>query len=98
MKTRDVVVGLLVALFLAIAISPFASSSPDGLERVAEDKGFLEKGEGHEAISSPVPDYAMPGIENKTLATSAGGAAGTIAVFGLGVGAASLIRRRQRTN
>ena len=34
-----VVVAIAVAVGLATAVSPFASSSPDGLERVAEDKG-----------------------------------------------------------
>ena len=93
MKTRDVILGLAAALLLAIAISPFASSSPDGLERVAEDKGFLEKGEGEPALSSPIPDYSMPGIKHEGLATSLGGAAGTILVFGLGMGTAALIGR-----
>ncbi len=35
-----VVGGLLVALALAFFVSPYASSSPDGLNKVAEDKGF----------------------------------------------------------
>ena len=35
------IAGLLIALFLAVA-SPLASSHPDGLEWVAEQKGFLE--------------------------------------------------------
>ena len=36
--------GLGIALVIAI-FSPLASSSPDGLERVAEDKAFVDKGE-----------------------------------------------------
>jgi len=93
MKTRDVMLGLAAALLLAIAISPFASSSPDGLEKVAEEKGFIEKGEVEPFVQSPVPDYSMPGVKSEGLATSLGGAAGTLLVFGLGMGTAALIGR-----
>ena len=33
--------GIALSLALAIFLSPFASPHPDGLERVAEDKGFI---------------------------------------------------------
>ena len=39
-----VIAGLLIAFVLAIVLSPFASSSPDGLEKVGEDKGFIHGG------------------------------------------------------
>jgi cobalt/nickel transport protein len=52
-------VAMLVAILLAVFISPWASSSPDGLEKVAEDKGFLEAAEETEPTwkHSPIPDY-----------------------------------------
>jgi cobalt/nickel transport protein len=96
MKTRDLLIGLAAALLLALVISPFASSSPDGLERVAEDKGFLEKGEGPASLPAPIPDYAMPGIANAKLATSVAGVAGTLLVFGLGWGIGTLVVGRSR--
>ena len=34
--------GILVSIIVAGFISYYASSSPDGLEKVAEDKGFLD--------------------------------------------------------
>jgi hypothetical protein len=34
---------LLVALILGVFVSPYASSRPDGLERVATDHGFVGK-------------------------------------------------------
>jgi cobalt/nickel transport protein len=40
-KAREILIGLSVALLLALVLSPFASASPDGLEMVAEQKGFL---------------------------------------------------------
>ena len=37
------ILALALAIGLATAASPFASSSPDGLERVAADKGFAPR-------------------------------------------------------
>ncbi len=93
MRKKDIFFGLLVALFLALVLSPFASSWPDGLEKVAEDKGFLEKGEVEPVFTSPIPDYAWPGLKSEKIATSAAGIAGTLIVFCLGYGLAALIRR-----
>lgn len=92
-----VVVGLALAVGLATAVSPFASSNPDGLEKVAEDKGFLDSGEVH-AIqdSSPIPDYAFPGIDNERVATGLAGFVGTLVVFAIGYGLAYYLRRRAR--
>ena len=86
--------GLLVALSLAVFISPFASPWPDGLERVAEDEGFIELAQTQPVISSPVPDYTWPGIRDERLATSIAGLVGTLFVCGLGLGLGYLLRRR----
>lgn len=94
MSKKDILFGLAAAIFLAIVLSPFASSMPDGLEKVAEDKGFLEKGDIEPVISSPIPDYAWPGIKSERAATSAAGMAGTLIVFGAGFGLAAVIRRK----
>ncbi|OGO09652.1 MAG: hypothetical protein A2Y61_03455 [Chloroflexi bacterium RBG_13_60_13] len=82
---------LFVALFLVL-ISPLASGSPDGLERVAEDKGFIE--EAREAPYTLIADYLLPGVENEALATILAGLIGTIAVFGLIYGMAWVLKRR----
>jgi len=87
--------GLIVAIFLAGIISIFASSYPDGLEKVAENLGFLEKGEGQPSVKSPVPDYEWPGLENKKLATSIAGIAGTLIVFGLSYGLAAILKHKE---
>lgn len=78
---KTIFYGLLVAVALAVFIAPFASKSPDGLERVAGDKGFLEKGETA-VVSSPFPDYSIPGIKNKKLSTALSGVVGVIIIFG----------------
>lgn len=82
MKTKKTVLILLLsALVVAALLSPFASSSPDGLERVAKDHNFLEKGEA-QLLSSPIPDYLFPGIQNEKIATAVAGVIGTILTFG----------------
>lgn len=82
MNTKKTVLLLLLsALVVAALLSPFASSSPDGLERVAEDHGFIDKGE-EQLLSSPIPDYLFPGIQNEKAATAAAGVIGTILTFG----------------
>ena len=82
-------IALLLCLALAL-FSPLASSSPDGLEKVAEDKGFIE--EAHEAPFQIIADYIFPGIENEALATILAGLIGTAGIFAVTYGAARLIR------
>jgi hypothetical protein len=92
------VLALALAVGLAGAVAPFASSSPDGLEKVAEQKQFLDEGKvAPVQEDSPIPDYAFPGVENERLATGLAGFAGTLAVFGIGYGLALVARRRPRS-
>lgn len=85
-----------LAVFLAVVISPFASSAPDGLERVAAEKGFLAKAEETPAGRwSPVRGYTMPGVSSASLGTAAAGAVGTLATFGLGWLTSKALRRRK---
>jgi PDGLE domain len=99
MPTRLLVaVALALAVGLATAVSPFASANPDGLERVAEDKAFLDQGRLHGLQEdSPIPDYAFPGIENERLTTGLAGFVGTLGAFALGWGVARVARRRSAT-
>ncbi|HEX6514232.1 MAG TPA: PDGLE domain-containing protein, partial [Nocardioidaceae bacterium] len=49
MRTRTfLVVGFLVALLLAGVVSYYASGSPDGLNRVAQDNGFAHTARRHQ--------------------------------------------------
>ena len=86
------ILALALAVGLASAVSPYASSSPDGLEKVAGDKAFLDRGEAQE--TSVFSDYAMPGIGDERVATGLAGFAGTLLVFGLGYGVVVMARRR----
>ena len=82
-------VALAVCLLLAV-FSPLASSSPDGLERVAEDKGFI--GLAQEAPFQLIADYVFPGVENEAMATILAGLIGTLILFGLAYGLAWLLK------
>ncbi len=42
---RFIIIILAVSIIIAGFVSWFASTHPDGLERIAEDKGFIEKEE-----------------------------------------------------
>jgi PDGLE domain len=90
------ILALAVAVGLATAVSPYASSSPDGLEKVAGDNAFLEQGRPA-AIQedSPVPGYAFPGVDDARVATGLAGFAGTLGVFALGYGMAAVSRGRR---
>jgi hypothetical protein len=79
---------------LVATISPLASSAPDGLERVAEDKSFLEL--AGDSPFSVIADYAFPGIHNEALATILAGWIGTALVFGMAYGVTFLISRVMR--
>jgi len=88
---RWAVLGLGLALLLTL-LSPLASPHPDGLERVAENLGFIEAAQ--DAPYEVVPDYTFPGVPSEALATIAAGVAGTIVVFGIAVAVAALYRRQ----
>jgi len=85
--------GLLLAVIVAL-FSPLASPHPDGLERVAEDQGFIEK--AAEPPYQLIHDYVFPGISNEALATILSGIVGTLIVFGLAYGLARILRRGER--
>jgi hypothetical protein len=85
------ILALALAIGLATAASPFASASPDGLERVAGDKGFAPRAETRDG---PLGDYSLAGIEDARLATGLAGFAGTLLVFALAGGVAMVVRRR----
>jgi hypothetical protein len=82
----------LIVSLLLVLISPLASPSPDGLEKVAEDHGFL--GLANSAPYEVIADYVFPGIHNEALATILAGICGTALIFGAVYGLSWLLKRR----
>lgn len=72
---------LIAALCIGGGLSLLASSSPDGLEKVAEDQGFIDQAAQY--LPGLMPDYRMPGIGDERLAASLAGIVGTLGVFGI---------------
>ncbi|MEU0969816.1 energy-coupling factor ABC transporter permease [Streptomyces sp. NPDC005917] len=90
------ITGLVTSLVLAGFVSFYASANPDGLEKVAHDKGIDAKTQEHAAAGSPLADY---GVKDVTDARLSGGLAGVIGV-GVTVVAGSTVFwavRRRRT-
>ncbi|MEZ4503695.1 MAG: PDGLE domain-containing protein [Dehalococcoidia bacterium] len=87
---RWIVVGVVIALVIAGSSAWLASGSPDGLERVAEDKEFLHRAEdsGYEIL----PGYTVPGIDDERASTVLAGVIGVIVVGGIAFGAGRLLR------
>jgi len=81
MNRKEILVGLLIALVIGGLISLFASFSPDGLEKVAQDKGFLHFGEIDSALKAPFAGYMVPKIPSDKTANSLAGIFGTLIVF-----------------
>jgi len=83
--------GLLIALAITFT-SPLADPNPDGLERVAEDYGFIDAAQP--PPFSVLPDYTVPIIENEAVSTIAAGVIGVIIVAGVSYTVTRISRKR----
>ena len=84
--------GMAAAAALIVFLAPLAAPTPDGLEAVASDIGIAETVEPS-IIGGPLADYTLAGRDN-ALGTIGAGLAGLAATFAIGLGLASLRRRR----
>ncbi len=87
-------VGMAVAIALVVFVAPLASSSPDGLEYVAEQTGIAETAEDN-PIGGPLADYQVSGLESETAGTALSGVIGVGVTFVVGLGLLALIQRRR---
>jgi len=90
MNRRDytfILAGIITTLVIAMFVSVFASPFPDGLEKVAENLGFIDKAE--EIIPESIfliPDYFFGAVDNELWQTSLAGLSGVLiilAIFGV---------------
>nr|WP_139088698.1 energy-coupling factor ABC transporter permease [Oscillochloris trichoides] len=84
--------GLMFAVGAAL-LSPLASGDPDGLERVAEDQGFIDR--ALDPFFNLLPDYTLPGLDGP-ISTIIAGVLGLLIVFGLVYGLTLLLRGRNQ--
>jgi cobalt/nickel transport system permease protein len=87
-------VGVAVALALVVFVAPLASSSPDGLEYVAEQTGIVEAGEDN-PIGGPLADYQVSGVESESTGTALSGVIGVGVTFAVGLGLLAVFQRRR---
>lgn len=77
--SRTVWIWMAVSLIFAGIVSKFASSHPDGFEKAGEETGFIES--ATHIMSSPFPDYSIPGLPS-WLSGSLAGILGVLITFG----------------
>lgn len=82
--------GVLIALFV-VFFAPLASGSPDGLEWVAGEKGFLQTAQ--EAPFEILPDYTVPFLGDGAMSTIAAGIIGALVVFAIAFVVVRTLRR-----
>ena len=85
------VAGVVLSL-VVILLSPFASANPDGLERVATDLGFINRGQS--AIYNILPDYTLPILGQTPLSTIMAGLIGMLVVLALGLIAGRSLQKK----
>ena len=91
-----VVVGVLVALVLAFFVSPMASKSPDGLNKVAADHSIDANAKSSAASKSPTANYEVKGIGNKSLSKGISGVIGVLLTLVLGWALFASMKRMRR--
>lgn len=89
-----IIISAIICIIIAALFSHFASSSPDGLEKVAEKLSFEQRA-GEAIVKSAMPDYVVPQIQNEKVSASTAGAVGTIITFVLAFGAAFFLRKKK---
>lgn len=93
-KTKQfIIIGLVVAIIIAVLAPFLASSNPDGLESAAEK--ILLPGVNDEAIhESPMPDYIIPSLGENPISGALAIVIGVIVVFALAYGLGYLLKKR----
>ena len=95
MKNKTLIAaGFALSLILAGGVSFYASSNPDGLEKVAEDIGFSETAKENTNADGLLADYGVKGVDNARLSTGAAGIIGVLATAGISTGLFYLVRRK----
>ncbi len=95
-KSRFYLYFFLVSLVIAGGLSFYASSHPDGLEKVAEDTGFLETAKDSAVSDSPLADYGVAGIGDERFSVGLSGIIGIFVTAAITFGIFALIKRMNK--
>jgi len=90
--------GLVASLVLAGFVSFYASASPDGLEKVARDKGIDKTAGKHASSDSPLAGYGVKDVGNARLSGGLAGVIGVGVTVVAGSGVFWAVRRRRSTD
>ena len=89
---------VVVTLLLAALASPFASTAPDGLNKVAIDKGFDHHAKASAVADSPLAGYAVQDVKSEKVSKGLSGIVGvliTLVVASALFGGIWLVARRR---
>ncbi|MFD5515734.1 energy-coupling factor ABC transporter permease [Streptomyces sp. NPDC127066] len=89
------ITGLVTSLVLAGFVSFYASASPDGLEKVAKDKGIDAKAKAHASDGSPLAGYGVKDVSDARLSGGLAGVIGVGVTVVAGTGVFWTVRRRR---
>ncbi|MGW0829531.1 energy-coupling factor ABC transporter permease [Streptomyces prunicolor] len=89
--------GLVTSLLLAGFVSFYASSNPDGLEKVAADQGIDQKAKEHASADSPLADYGVRDVDDARLSGGLAGVIGVGVTVVAGTGVFWAVRKRRGT-
>jgi hypothetical protein len=91
---KFIAAGFIVAALLAGGASYYASSHPDGLEKVAKEIGFIDTAKDSAVANSPLADYGIKGIDNARVSGGLAGILGIIATGAVGGALFMFIRKK----
>jgi hypothetical protein len=92
---RLLAAGIVIALVLAGLVSYYASSKPDGLNKVAADHRMNRKERTSPADGSPVSGYGVKGVKDGRLSDGLAGVIGVGVTLAIGGGVFWTVRRRR---
>ncbi|MEV6509513.1 energy-coupling factor ABC transporter permease [Streptomyces sp. NPDC051642] len=90
--------GLVTSLLLAGFVSFYASSNPDGLEKVAADQGIDRQTKEHASADSPLADYGVRDVDDARLSGGLAGVIGVGVTIVAGTGVFWAVRKRRSTS
>ncbi|MBZ4321585.1 energy-coupling factor ABC transporter permease, partial [Streptomyces huiliensis] len=94
-RRRFALAAMAVTAVLAGGVSYYAASTPDGLEKVARDKGLDREERAHAVEDSPLADYRVKDVADERASGALAGVLGAGVTLAAGTGVLVVLRRRR---